>query len=358
MKYDAREILKRAIDEGSSDIFFVAGSPYAFMHNGVIVKQGEDFLRPDDCEDIIRQIYELDNGKNIENFLKSGDDDFSFSLPGVGRFRVNAYRQRNSLAAVLRVVKFGIPNYKELSIPEEVIDLYNVKKGMIIVSGPAGSGKSTTLACIVDKINENRSSHIVTLEDPIEFLHQHKKSIISQREIFHDSNSYLGGLRAALRETPEVILLGEMRDPETISTAITAAETGHLLLASLHTVGTVNTIDRILDTFTINREQIRMQLSQVISAIVSEQLVPTVDGKLIPVFEIMKTNTAIRSQIRENKLHLLENTMLSYKNEGMMTMDDSLYDLYKSGKITLETALAYCVHRDIFERRVMFAKES
>lgn len=357
MEYNAKEILKKAVEEESSDIFFIAGSPYAFMHNGVIVKRGEENLKPEDCEDIIRQIYDLDSSKDFNAFLESGDDDYSFSLPGVGRFRVNAYRQRNSLAAVLRVVKFGIPDYKELGIPEEVINLYNTKKGMIIVSGPAGSGKSTTLACIIDKINENRSGHIVTLEDPIEFLHSHKKSIISQREIYHDSKSYLGGLRAALRETPEVILLGEMRDPETIATAITAAETGHLVLTSLHTVGAVNTIDRILDTFTMNREQIRMQLSQVVSAIVSEQLVPTVNGDLIPVFEIMKTNTAIRSQIRENKLHLLENTMLSYKNEGMMTMDDSLYELYIEGVITLDTALAYCVHRDIFERRVMFANE-
>ena len=352
MEYDVKEILKQAIEEDVSDIFFVAGSPYAFMKKGSIVKHDGEFLKPAECESIIRQLYELDGTRRFDSFLETGDDDFSFSLAGVGRFRVNAYRQRNSLAAALRVVKFGIPDYISLGIPEEVINLYQTKKGMIIVSGPAGSGKSTTLACIVDKINETRSAHVVTLEDPIEFLHSHKKAIISQREIYHDSKDYLGALRAALREKPEAILLGEMRDPETIATAITAAETGHLILSSLHTVGAVNTIDRIVDSFTTQKELIRIQLAQVISAIVSEQLVPTVNGDIIPVFEIMKTNTAIRAQIRENKLHLIENTMLSCKNEGMITIDESLYDLYSKGIIDYETALNYSVHPDVIERKI------
>ncbi len=352
MGYDVSDILKKAVDLDASDIFFVAGSPYAFMINGAIVKQEEDFLKPDDCETIIRQLYEMANISSFDEFVRTGDDDYSFSLRGVGRFRVNAFRQRNSLAAVLRVVRFGIPDYRERRIPEEVIDLHKTNKGMIIVSGPAGNGKSTTLACIIDKINESRSAHIVTLEDPIEFLHPHKKSIVSQREIYHDTQDYLHALRAALRETPEVILLGEMRDPETIATAITAAETGHLILSTLHTVGAANTIDRIIDSFAENREQIRMQLSQTISAIVSEQLVPTIDGGVIPVFEVMKANTAIRSQIRENKLHLLENTMVSCRNEGMFTMDDSLYDLYTKNIITLDTALTHCIHHDAFMRRV------
>ena len=296
--------------------------------------------------------YELDGIRDFETFRETGDDDFSFSLSRVGRFRVNAYFQRNTMAATLRVVRFDIPDYLERNIPEEVINLHKIKKGLILVSGPAGSGKSTTLACIVDKINETRSAHIVTLEDPIEYLHSHKKAIVSQREIFHDTKDYLSALRAALRETPEVIQLGEMRDPETIQTAITAAETGHLILSTLHTVGAVNTIDRILDSFPNNRELIRMQLSQTISAIVSEQLIPTVDGRIIPVFEIMKANTAIRFQIRENKLHLIENTMTSCRGEGMITMDDSLYDLYSKGIISLETAETYCIHHDAFMRKV------
>lgn len=352
MKYDVKKILKAAVDQDVSDIFFVAGSPYSFLKNNTITKMAKDKLMPEDTEDIIKQLYAIDGKRNIKDFYATGDDDYSFSLPKVGRFRINCYRQRNSYAAVLRVVKFGIPDYTQLDIPQEVIDLYNTKKGMILVSGPAGSGKSTTLACIVDKINENRSCHIVTLEDPIEYLHSHKSAIVSQREIYNDSKDYLEALRAALREKPECILLGEMRDSETIATAITAAETGHLLLSTLHTVGAVNTIDRIVDTFPNNKEQIRLQLSQVLAAVVSEQLVPTVDGGIVPVFELMKVNVAIRSQIRENKLHLIENSMLSGRSEGMFTMDESLYDLYKRGIITRDTALLYSVHPDVFERKI------
>ena len=354
MEYDVKTILKDAIDRGASDIFLIAGSPYAFKIAGVIERQNDERLKPADCEIIIRQLYDLYALGDYEYFRQTGDDDFSFSLSGVGRFRVNAYRQRNSCAAVLRVVKFGIPDPKEYNIPDEVLDLHTAKKGMILVTGPAGSGKSTTLACIIDRINETRNAHIVTLEDPIEFVHQHKKSLVSQREIYHDSKDYLSALRAALRETPEVILLGEMRDPETIAAAMTAAETGHLLLSTLHTIGAVNTIDRIIDSFETNQTQIRLQLSEVLCAVVSEQLVPSVDGNDIPVFEIMKVNTAVRSQIRENKLHMIENTMASCRNEGMITMDDALLDLFRQGKITKETVMTYAAHPDTIVRRMNY----
>ena len=224
---------------------------------------------------------------------------------------MNVYRQRNSEAAVLRVVNFDLPNPEDLNIPESVLNLSDRRKGIILVSGPAGSGKSTTLACLIDRMNETRSCHIITIEDPIEFLHSHKKSIVSQREVYHDTASYLNALKSALREAPEVILLGEMRDEETVSTALSAAETGHLILSTLHTVGAVNTIDRIIDMFQGHQDQVRSQLSMILEAIISEQLIPGKDGELIPVFEIMLVNPAIRSQIRENKIHQIENTMIS-----------------------------------------------
>lgn len=264
---------------------------------------------------------------------------------------MNVYRQRNSEAAVLRVVNFDLPNPEDLNIPESVLNLSDRRKGIILVSGPAGSGKSTTLACLIDRMNETRSCHIITIEDPIEFLHSHKKSIVSQREVYHDTASYLNALKSALREAPEVILLGEMRDEETVSTALSAAETGHLILSTLHTVGAVNTIDRIIDMFQGHQDQVRSQLSMILEAIISEQLIPGKDGELIPVFEIMLVNPAIRSQIRENKIHQIENTMISNRQNGMVMMDDAIYDLYQQGKITKDIAIQYSLHPDRMKTR-------
>lgn len=345
------EILKQAIEKKASDIFFVAGSPYAFKIQKEIIKQDTVRLTPEALKDIIQQLYAFAPYCNYENFIQNGDDDYSFSLPHVGRFRVNVYRLRNSEAAVLRVVNFELPDPKQLHIPSVVLDVAEQKKGMILVSGPAGSGKSTTLACIIDRINTNRNSHIITIEDPIEYLHSHKQSIVSQREVYHDTKGYLQALRAALRETPEVILLGEMRDEETISTAITAAETGHLLLSTLHTVGAVNTIDRILDVFRENQAQIRSQLSMVLNMVISQQLVPTIEGGVIPAFEILKMTPAIRSQIREGKTHMIENTMVSNRQLDMITMDESLYALYQQNIISDETAILYSVHPENMKLR-------
>lgn len=348
---DVKTILEQAIQKQASDIFFVAGSPYAFKIKQEIIKQDENRLTPDMVHDIIQQLYAFAPYCSYDTFLKSGDDDYSFSLPHVGRFRVNVYRQRNSEAAVLRVVNFELPDPAQLHIPAEILEISKEKKGMILVSGPAGSGKSTTLACIIDLINSSRNAHIITIEDPIEYLHAHKKSIVSQREVFHDTKGYLQALRAALRETPEVILLGEMRDEETISTAITAAETGHLLMSTLHTVGAVNTIDRILDTFHTNQNQVRAQLSMVLNVVISQQLVPTIDGGVVPVFEILKMTPAIRSQIREGKTHMIENSMASNKQLGMMMMDDSLFSLYQQKIISQETAVLYSIHPDTMKMR-------
>ena len=349
---DVEKMLKDAVDKDASDIFIVAGSPYAFKINGEIMMMDEQKLMPKDCEEVISKIYEYAPYSSYDVFLSTGDDDFSFSIPHVGRFRVNVYRQRNSQAAVLRVVQFDSPNPQALSIPDYIMDLHKEKKGMILVSGSAGSGKSTTLACIIDKINETRNSHIITIEDPIEYLHSHKKSIVSQREILHDTKDYLQALRAALRETPEVILLGEMRDSETITTALTAAETGHLIFSTLHTVGAANTIDRIIDSFSTNQQQIRTQLSMVLNAVVSEQLLPTIDGGVVPAFEFMIVNPAIRSQIRDGKTYQIDNTIASNRNIGMITIDDSIYKLFEQGKISTDTAILYSSNPEQMKKRV------
>lgn len=348
---DINTILKLAVEKDASDIFIIAGSPCALKIKGEIQRIDEERLMPDDCQHLIQQLYDYAPHSHREQFEKTGDDDFSFSIAHVGRFRVNVYLQRNSQAAVLRVVKFDLPQAEKLGIPQFIIDLHKEKKGMILVSGSAGSGKSTTLACIIDKINETRNAHIITIEDPIEFLHSHKKSLVSQREVMHDTQGYLTALRAALRETPEVILLGEMRDSETIQTAMTAAETGHLLFSTLHTIGAVNTIDRIIDAFSYNQQQVRAQLSMVLKAVVSEQLLPALDGGVVPAFEVMIVNPAIRSQIREGKIHQIENTIASNKSMGMITMDDSIYQLYVQKKISAEVAIQYSSHPDMMKKR-------
>lgn len=352
MDKNVEKILESAIEKDASDIFMVAGNPVAFKIKGTIINQFDEKLMPDDCSEIISQLYGLAKYNKINVFEETGDDDFSFSLSKVGRFRVNVYRQRNSEAAVLRVVRFDLPDPEAYGIPKRIMDFYKEKKGMILVSGPAGSGKSTTLACIIDKINETRNSHIITIEDPIEFLHSHKKSIVSQREVYHDTQSYLHALRAALRETPEVILLGEMRDPDTIATAITAAETGHLLFSTLHTIGAANTIDRIIDSFSTNQQQVRTQLSMVLNAVVSEQLLPKVGGGVVPAFEIMIVNPAIRSQIREGKTYQILNTISSNRSSGMQTMDDSIYELYKTNKITKESAILYASNPEQMQNKI------
>lgn len=350
---DIKELLKEIVTRNASDIFIVAGSPCAIKVAGKIIKYNDTRLMPLDTEKMIKDIYQLANNRDFSNFLASGDDDFSFSLPNIGRFRVNAYRQRNSCAAVLRIVRFELPDPKKMHIPEIVCGLANQKKGMILVTGPAGSGKSTTLACIIDQINQKRNTHIITIEDPIEYLHSHNKSIVSQREVFHDTKNYVAALKAALREAPEVILVGEMRDLETIDIAITAAETGHLIFSSLHTVGAANTIDRMIDVFPASQQQqIRVQLAMVLNAVICQQLLPGVDGKMIPAFEIMICNQAIRTLIRDGKTHQIDSTISNSRQLGMITMDEAIIELYKQGKISKETALMYATNPKIVERRL------
>jgi twitching motility protein PilT len=347
------EYLKDATSGHVSDIFIIAGRAITFKKDGQFSTIGER-LTPEDAKELIREIYTLAQDRSMEPLLNTGDDDFSFSIPGLSRFRVNAYRQRGSYAAAIRVIAFELPNSEDLHIPDDVMELADISKGMVLITGSAGSGKSTTMACLIDRINHTREGHIITIEDPLEYLHRHDRCIVSQRELDSDTDSFLVALRAALRQSPDVILLGEMRDYETIQTALTAAETGHLLLSSLHTTGAANSIERILDVFEPNQQrQIALQLSMTLQAVVSQQLVPDVDGHNIPVFEVMKLTPAIRNMIRENKVYQIDGIISSSTQQQMRSMDQSLFDLYRQKIITKDTALKYASNVENLRRKLL-----
>ena len=349
---EIHDILQSAIALDGSDVFIVPGSCVRVKISGEVRCIGETVLKPDDTRRLIQQVYELDR-REMDRLTQHGDDDFSFSISGVGRFRCNAYQQRNSYAMVLRVVSLALPDPEKMHIPSEILKLSDMKKGLILVTGPAASGKSTTLACIIDRINQTRRGHIITIEDPIEFIHAHRMSVVSQREVEHDTESYKTALRAALRQAPNVILLGEMRDFETIQTALTAAETGQLVLSTLHTVGAAKTIDRIIDVFPANQQQqIRVQLSMVLRAVVSQQLLPTLDGGLEPAFEIMLVNSAIQNMIRDGKAHQMDNVIFAGASEGMRTMDGDIFRLYQQKRISKETALLFASNQEILKKKL------
>ncbi len=349
---DLRGYLEQAVREGASDLFIVAGGPVSCKQNGKLVHLSEGRVLPDDTAALIQEIYTL-AGRDETGYLRDGDDDFSFALPGLARFRVSAYRQRGSLAAVIRVVAFEIPDYQAMGIPEGVMAVASLTHGLVLVSGTAGSGKSTTQACLIDRINHTREGHIITLEDPIEFLHRDNRCIVSQREIAIDTLDYPAALRACLRQAPDVILLGEMRDYETIRTAMTAAETGHLVIATLHTKGAVNTVDRIVDSFPPEQQaQVRIQLSMVLRSVISQQLLPAAAGGLVPAFELMHMNSAIRSMIRDSKNHQIDSVIQTSANEGMFSMDQSILKLWQEGRIAPETAVDYADNPEQMRRRM------
>ena len=346
------DYLRDAVSRQASDVLIVAGKAVCAKQEKLIRPLSEQRLLPEDTQQIISEIYQA-AGRDMAHYNQTGDDDFSFAVPGLSRFRVNAYRQRNSMAAVVRIVSFDIPKWQDIHIPDSVMNLANVNHGMILFTGTAGSGKSTTQACIIDRINQTRDCHIITLEDPIEYLHRDQMSIVSQREIAIDTHDYLSALRACLRQAPDVILLGEMRDAETIRTAITAAETGHTIIATMHTKGAVNAIDRVIDSFSASHQaQIRFLLATVLRTVVSQQMLPDINGNMIPAFEIMHINSAIRGMIRDNKNHQIDNAIIAGKAEGMISMDQSILNLYHEGLITKETALNYADHPEQMMRHL------
>lgn len=352
MALSVEEILSKAKEAGASDVHITVGIPPKMRVNGKLITMEGAKLLPADTMEIAIHVM---NEKQKQHFEEYGEVDMSFAIAGEGRYRVNIYKQRGSIAMAFRLVGTNIPTPQELGVPESVVELYNKKRGLVLVTGPTGSGKSTTLAALIDTINNHREAHVITLEDPIEYLHQHKKSIVNQREIGLDSNNYARALRAALREDPDVILVGEMRDFETISTAITAAETGHLVFSTLHTIGAASTVDRIIDVFPPHQQQqIRVQFANVLEAVISQQLIPTVDGKgRVAAFEVLHNNTAVRNLIREGKTHQLASIMQTNRKAGMMTMDDALGQLYMEMKISREMALQFAQDPDSIKNKIM-----
>ena len=345
------EMLKIAKDAGASDVHITVGVPPKMRVNGQLITMEFPRLLPGDTMQLLLEIM---NEQQRDKFEEKGEHDMSFSIANLGRYRVNAYHQRGSVAIALRLVGTQIPTAESLGVPDSVIDLYRRKRGLVLVTGPTGSGKSTTLASIIDRINNNRECHVITLEDPIEYLHQHKKSMVNQREIGLDSQSYANALRAALREDPDVILVGEMRDFETISVAITAAETGHLVLSTLHTIGAASTVDRVIDVFPPHQQQqIRVQFANVLEAVISQQLIPTADGKSrVAAFEVLHANHAVRNLIREGKSHQLMSVMQTNRKLGMIAMDEAIQQLYYDGTIARDSAIQFAQNPDEMENKI------
>lgn len=346
---EIEELLKRAVDDKASDVFITVGTAPIFKVNGKLVHIGEEKLSVDRSAELVKSLF-MKPG-DLERYLNEGELDFSISLQGIGRFRISAYTQRGSMAAVIRVLRFDALDLDDMNIPEQILEFYKSTKGLILVTGTTGSGKSTTLTAIINRINRKRSCHILTLEDPIEYLHRHDQSVVNQREIGIDTESYSKALRSALRQSPDVILIGEMRDHDTVSIALTAAETGHLVLSTLHTTSASKTIDRILDVFPPNhQQQVRVQLATTLQAVISQQLLPSIEGSRVPAFEIMVANSGIRNLIRDSKVHQIDAAIQTGKAHGMISMDMSIAQLYNEGKITKDVALNYCTDQNVIAK--------
>lgn len=344
------EILLKAGDMGASDVHLTVGLPPKMRVNGSLLSMQYQELTAEDTQEAAAHVMGRDR---LDQLMEEGEYDLAYSIPGKGRYRVNIYRQREAMALAFRLVAAQVPSPESLGIPSSIIDLYQRKRGLVLVTGPTGSGKSTTLAGIIDKVNEYRDAHVITLEDPIEYMHPHKRSMVNQREIGIDTKSYANALRAALREDPDVILVGEMRDYETISVAITAAETGHLVLSTLHTIGAASTVDRVIGVFPPHQQQqIRVQLSNVLEAIISQQLIPRIDGGgRVAAFEVLHANTAIRNLIREGKSHQMANIMQTSRRLGMITMDEAILQLVREGKITRQMAVDFAQDPEAMENK-------
>lgn len=344
-------LLEVAFREGCSDVHIATQSPPVIRKHGRLQKLNAEPVTSEQSIEIVRSIVDENQWQVLED---KGQVDFSYALEGIARFRVNAYRQRGTYNLAFRLINDKIPSMEQLRLPSILKDLSMKQRGLILVTGPTGSGKSTTLASMVDYMNTHRTDHVITIEDPIEYLHRHNRCVINQRELGQDTNSFDGALRAALRQDPDIIQVGEMRDLETISTALTAAETGHLVMSTLHTIGGAKTIDRIVDAFMAEQQgQVRLQLSTVLEAIISQQIIPRSDGKgRVVALEILIATPAIRNLIREGKTPQIQTQLQTGMKYGMTTMDNSLMMLYRNGDISLEMLKRYAVDHEYINNQL------
>ena len=346
------KIMQEASSREASDVHLAPRSPIMFRIDGKLVAVSEELIQPYEIEEMIRGMLLPEKIKVLE---EKGELDFAYSIAGCSRARVNVFRQRGTYAMALRLLSFEIPDARSLGIPKSVMELIDKKRGLVLVTGATGSGKSTTLAALIDMIAEKYARTIITLEDPIEYLYKHKKSIVLQREIGQDTQSYANALRAALRQDPDVILVGEMRDLETINIAITAAETGHLVFSTLHTNSAADAVDRVIDVFpTHQQQQVKIQFASVIEAVIAQQLLPTQNSTgRVAAYEVMLANPAIRNLIREGKSFQIPSMIQTSRKEGMQTMDDAIYDLYMKNYIDAQAAITYAHDNGAMSGRVV-----
>src|SRR6185295_13374203 len=342
------DLLKQMRAQGASDLHLTSGSAPYMRIDGEMVKQNYKSVSPETCQSLI---FEILAESQRELFLEKMDLDFSYPLHGVGRFRVNVFMQRHGIAACFRLIPENIKTLKELNLPQQLADLINISEGLILVTGPTGSGKSTTLSSLIREINVEQQAHIITVEDPIEFVHENQRCLISQREVASHTQSFATALRAALREDPDIILVGEMRDLETISLAITAAETGHLVFGTLHTNSAVKTIDRVIDVFPESQQtQIRVMLAESLQAIIAQVLLPKKGGKgRVAAQEILIASTGVRSLIRESTTYQIASAIQTGAKYGMQSLEQALSKLSMNGKITREEALSRTTNPRLFE---------
>lgn len=341
-------VLNMAEQKKASDIHFTVGRPPVLRIRGELIPIDAGILNQQDVKDIC---YSIMNEEQIKVFESVGQVDFSWAMPNYNRYRVNVFKQKNSCTAALRMISNNIPTFSEIGLPPIFEQLALKPRGLVLVTGPTGSGKSTTLAAMTGHINKNKRKHILTIEEPIEYLHNHDQSIVNQREVGSDTNSFAAALRAALREDPDVILVGEMRDLETISTAVSAAETGHFVMSTLHTTTAAQTVDRIIDSFdSSQQQQIRTQLAAILEGVICQQLIRTADKtRMVPAFEILLVNDAVRNLIREGKVPQIDTILQTNIKNGMVPMDYSLAQLVNSKTITKEDAFARCVDQEILK---------
>jgi twitching motility protein PilT len=348
MKDKIDYLLRAGYELKASDIHLTVGVPPIMRINGELKRYGEDTLQPNDTEEMAHSII---SDQMWGKFKEKGELDFSYGIPGVSRFRINTYLQRGCVAVAIRIVPTRIPTLEELDLPSTLKDISEKPQGLVLVTGPTGSGKSTTLASVINHMNQNSRKHIITLEDPIEYLHKHGNSIIDQREVGFDTNNFANGLRAALRQDPDVILVGEMRDLETIQTAITAAETGHLVLGTLHTSSAPATINRIIDVFPpAQQPQIRIQLASVLVGVISQRLFRTIDNKgRKAATEILINNSAVANLIRNEKIHQIASIMQTSRAQGMHTLESTIKDLVDRGLISKEVAMPFLQDKENYD---------